>query len=76
MEERESPTDYKFEPYGEPESWTWEEMKVYYYSWKFNQDLDFIETFCTEDGRDWINITPRDKWDDRIRKLAAERDYI
>lgn len=74
--EHSTPTDFKYEPYGEPEDWTWEGMKVYYYGWKFNQNLDFIETFCTEDGRDWINITPRDKWTDKMYKLAAKGNYI
>lgn len=76
MDEFVEKTDYKYEPYGEPEDWTWEGMKVYHYGWKFNKNLDFIETFCTEDGSDWMNVTEKKDWDDRIWKLAYRHYYI
>ena len=75
-EERVQPTDYKYEAYGEPESWTWEGMKVYHYSWEISQDLCFIETFCTEDGTDWMKCTEHKDWTNRMRVLAVKGNYI
>lgn len=69
-------TDYEYEPYGEPEDWTWKGMKVYHYGWEIDQGLNFVETFCTEDGKDWISITPQEKWTDEMRKLAEDHYYI
>lgn len=75
-EERLQPTDYIYEPYGEPESWTWEGMKVYHYGWEFSPDLSFIETFCTEDGTDWMKVTERKDWTNEIMKLAYQGGFI
>lgn len=69
-------TDYDYEPYGDPENWTWEGMKVYHYGWEFNSNLDFVETFCTEDGRDWMEVTPKEKWSPDMWKKAAQGNYI
>ena len=75
-EERIQPTDFPYEPYGEPEDWTWNGMKVYNYSWKFSPDLSFIETFCTEDGRDWMKVTERKDWTNEMILLAHHGRYI
>lgn len=69
-------TDYEYEPYGEPEDWTLNGMKVYHYGWSFNPNLDFVETFCTEDGQDWMRVTEKKDWTPEIWKIATEHYYI
>ena len=75
MEENER-TDYPYEPYGKLEDWTWEGKKVYNYSWKIDSQLNFVETFCTEDGQDLISITRREDWTPEMQQLAFDHYYL
>lgn len=42
----------------------------------FNNVLDYVECFRTEDGEEWVSITHRMDWTSEMTNLAKERGLI
>ena len=68
--------DRSFVSTGKPEDWTYEGMKVYNYMRYFKDKNTFVETFLGEDGLEYSNETPRQKWTDEIKNFAKEKGIL
>lgn len=58
------------------EDWTYNGMKIRNFQQIFNNMNDFVESFETEDGQEFMSVTHQRDWTDEMKELAKLRGII